>query len=246
MYNNKTIFAFIPAKTNSVGLPNKMFLRIGEFTLFEWTLLAAIKSRFIDEIVVSSHDDRIEDAITKFESKMHILFESTNKKIQYVRRPKELCDSMSKTEETISQFFQERFIYRSFDYMVMLQATSPARRNNLIDYCIENCVDKHDSLITVEKQTPFFWRKNTETQTVYPMYSLKNRPMRQQLTADDFFYKDNGNVYITKVQSYLANKIRVSGDVFLHETEKFESLQIDDSDDFAIMSKLYEYYGNFL
>jgi CMP-N-acetylneuraminic acid synthetase len=107
-------------------------------------------------------------------------------------------------------------------------------------------VHKYDSLLTVQKYTPFFWRKNNETQTTSPTYSLKNRPMRQELTEDDFYYHDNGNVYITKMHKYLENKIRVSGSVFLHETSNYESMQIDTQEDFDLMTLVYEKIGNFL
>lgn len=245
MFNNKTIFAFIPAKTNSVGLPNKMYKTIGLYSLFEWTLLAAMQSKYIDEIVVSTQDDKLEKVIHDFKIECASKY-SIDKNVIFVRRPLELCSPNCKTEEVINNFFLERYVYRSFDYMIMLQATSPARRNGLIDTCLEKCINGYDGLITVEKHTPFFWRKNTETQTVYPTYSLKNRPMRQEITDDDFCYKDNGNIYITSVQNYISSKIRVSGKVCLQETDKFESMQIDTQDDFDIVSKLFEHYGNFL
>jgi CMP-N-acetylneuraminic acid synthetase len=60
------------------------------------------------------------------------------------------------------------------------------------------------------------------------------------------FFKDNGNVYITEVQSYLQSKIRVSGKTCLYKTGKFESMQIDDIVDFTLMEKMYEYHGDFL
>lgn len=244
MYNNKSIFAFIPAKTNSTGLANKMFKTIGEFNLFEWTLLASLKSKYIDEVVVSSQDDNIEKNILDFKNFAIKNLGVENKNVIFVRRSTELCSPNCKTEEVMSNFFLERFSYRSFDFIVTLQATSPARRNNLIDQCIQKCIDSYDSLLTVEKHTPFFWRKNSETNTNYPTYSLRSRPMRQEINDDDFYYKDNGNIYISSVASYLNTKLRVSGKVCLHETDKFESMQIDTAEDFVIMSKLFEYYGS--
>jgi CMP-N-acetylneuraminic acid synthetase len=92
--------------------------------------------------------------------------------------------------------------------------------------------------------TPFFWEKCEEGGR--PLYNLKNRQMRQDIVDEDFYYHDNGNVYITKVSSFLKSRIRVSGKTFLYETPDFESMQIDTPDDFAIMTKMYEHYGSFL
>lgn len=246
MYNGKSIFAFIPAKTNSQGLPGKMFKKIGRYTLFEWTLYAAFKSEIIDEIVVSTNDLQIEKDIEIFKTRVISSLGLPNKKVLFVNRPKELCTPTSKTEEAMTHFLNEYFSYRSQDYLILLQATSPIRWNSLIDKCLEACVDRYDSLITVEKHTPFFWHKNSETQTVYPSYSLKNRPMRQEIQVDAFYYKDNGNIYITKVSKYLENKIRVSGDVFLYETDRFASMQIDYPEDLEIMNCIYEKFGEFV
>lgn len=246
MYKNSSIMAFIPAKTNSQGLPGKMFKKIGNYTLFEWTLLAAHKSEYIDEIVVSSNDAQIEDAIVSFSRHILTQLNIKNKKVQFVRRPDELCTATSKTEHAISHFFNEYYSYRQYDYMVLMQATSPIRWKNLTDNCIMSCVGLHDSLITVEKHTPFFWRKNSETSTVYPTYSLKNRPMRQEIQDDEYFYKDNGNIYITRVPKYIENKIRVSDDVFLYVTDTFASMQIDYNDDLDIMRCVHEKFGDFV
>lgn len=246
MIDGLSVMAFIPAKTNSVGLPGKLFKKIGGYSLFCWTLYAAYKSKYVDEIVVSTNDDKIDEEMKYFE--YHAVYDLglPPKKLQFIRRPNELCTPTSKTEEAITRFFNEFYSYRLFNYMVLLQATSPMRYNNLLDKCIEECVPSFDSLITVEKQTPFFWRKNSETQSVYPTYSLRNRPMRQELQDDEFAYKDNGNIYITKVSKYLQNKIRVSGNVHLHETDKFASMQIDTQDDFDLMECVYNKFGAFL
>jgi len=240
VFNNKKVLAFVPGKTGSVGLPGKLFKEIGGRSLLEWTLLAAWQSDYIDEIVVSSNDPLIKSAVEKFGNP---LYKKSN--ISFIQRPNELCTSTSKTEEAISNLFLMHPYYRDFDYLIMLQATSPARRNGLIDNCFRN-MNNYDSLITVEKSTPFFWKVNTEVAVNYPDYSLANRPMRQELKESDFYYKDNGNIYITKVFNFLQSKLRVSGKTFLYETSKFENLQIDDIEDFIMMESLYKHYGSFL
>lgn len=246
MFDRKSIFAFIPAKTNSVGLPGKMFKKIGDYNLFQWTLYAAYKSEYIDEVVVSTNDQQIEQEIKTFDQIAANILHIKPKKVLFVRRPNELCLPSSKTEDAITQFLLEYYSYRMYDYMVLLQPTSPIRWKNLIDSCVQNCVGIHDSLITVEKHTPFFWRKNSETQTIYPTYSLKNRPMRQEIQEQDFYFKDNGNVYITNVARYLQYKIRVSGKVCLHEIDKIASMQIDTQEDFDMIECVYSKFGAFV
>lgn len=256
MINGKKVLAFIPAKTGSVGLPGKMFKKIGKYSLLEWTLLAAYKSNYIDEIVVSSNDYMVEKIVDDFlltviDSGMDV----NDKQIKFVQRPDLLCTPTSKTEESISHFFETYTPYTiDYDYLVMLQATSPARRNGLIDKCFNKFIETNaDSLLTVTASTPFFW-KVSDNQHSYlnkyylytPTYDVLNRPMRQELLDKDYYYHDNGNIYITKVDKYLESRCRVSGTVEVYPTDKFESLQIDNMEDFVMMESLQKYYGSFL
>ncbi len=252
MIQNKRVLAFIPAKTGSVGLPGKLFKKIGGYTLLEWTLYAAYKSKYIDEIIVSSNDLEIKKLVSSFVS--NICFEYVlDKKIKFLQRPDNLCSPTSKTEDAVFHMFEADQSLKSYDHLIILQATSPARRNSLIDSCF-NEFEKHSksfpnkcSLITVEESTPFYWKyKDNDCSNGVPMYSLLDRPMRQELLKSDMMYKDNGNIYITDIQLFLTTKTRVSENAYLFLTNKFESMQVDTLEDFEIMSKLYEYYGGFL
>ena len=59
MYKNKTFLAIIPARGGSKRLPRKNILDLNGKPLITWTIEAAIKSKYIDGIVVSSDDDKI-------------------------------------------------------------------------------------------------------------------------------------------------------------------------------------------
>ena len=236
MINDKSILAFIPGKTGSVGLPNKLFKTIGGYSLLEWTLLAAMHSRYIDKVVTSSNDPRIKEAVESFSS--------NKERCEFLQRPDELCSPVSKTEEAIKHLLT---FYGNYDYLIMLQGTSPCRRMQLIDKCIETLVrGNYDSLITVKKTTPFFWRKDRITGDAFPSYSLKDRPMRQELLESDYQFFDNGNIYITKIECFRESGLRVSGTTCLYETPEFESMQIDDQEDFDMMSSLFNTFGGFL
>jgi N-acylneuraminate cytidylyltransferase len=246
MAGEGSTFAFIPAKTCSVGLPYKLFRKIGPHSLIEWTILAAIKSCYIDVIFVSSNDPFIKEVVDRFAKRV--------KPIYFIRRPDELCTATSKTEEAISHLLSTNDLAKKFDNMIMLQATSPARRNNLIDSCFNKLGSSGaDSLLTVSSHTPFFWIA-AQNQHSYldkynpylPTYDLVARPMRQELSEKDMYYHDNGNIYITKIKSFLDTKCRVSGHVEVYPTQRFESMQIDTQEDLDIMTSLYEYYGTFL
>ena len=60
--------ALIPARGNSKSIPRKNLIDFNGKPLIFWTIEAAIKSKYIDEVYVSSEDDEILDISKKFAS----------------------------------------------------------------------------------------------------------------------------------------------------------------------------------
>ena len=56
MINKHKVLAIIPARKNSKGLKNKNKLKFNKKPLFFWPLNAAIKSKYVDRVVLSSDD----------------------------------------------------------------------------------------------------------------------------------------------------------------------------------------------
>ena len=59
MYTNKTFLAIIPARGGSKRLPRKNVLDLCGKHLIAYTIEAALKSKYIDKVIVSSDDDEI-------------------------------------------------------------------------------------------------------------------------------------------------------------------------------------------
>ena len=54
MIKGKKLIAIIPARKNSKGIKNKNLFKIGKHSLLERAILIAKKSKFIDEVLVST------------------------------------------------------------------------------------------------------------------------------------------------------------------------------------------------
>lgn len=276
MINNNKVAAIIPARANSVGCPGKNYREINGKPLFMWSVEAALNSKYIDSILISTNDEEVSSI-----AKKHPLYDS---KIFVIQRPESFSSPDSKTEWAMIHALYDRISSEYFDIACLLQPTSPARRNNLVDSCLEKMIhDKHDSVLTVTEKTPFFWNikkvkgsveyvcdsckevlfsnKNNECQNCFheikkvinydryvsvPRYSLINRPMRQDLDITDMCYHDNGNFYACYARILFQTYSRVGSNVALFSTPFFESLQIDTEEDFSIMKKMVELYGSFL
>ena len=113
MYKDKTILAIIPARGGSKGLPRKNIKPLLDKPLIAWTIEQALKSRYLDEIIVNTDDDEIAEISRKYGAKIPFI------------RPKELALDNTPTFEVIEhtiKFYKEN-LKKEFDYVVLLEPT---------------------------------------------------------------------------------------------------------------------------
>jgi len=232
MIKDKKILAVVTARAGSKGLVGKNYKPFCNLPLFMWSVLAALESEYIDTVFVSTNCPFVKTITQQWK-------ENTSEPegdLHVVDRPPELCTDLSKNEEALIhslQIYEDKF-GESPDYIVNLQPTSPLRRNRLVDKCIETIYDHNcDSLLTVKASTPFFWKVTNGNPD--PMYDVLNRPMRQELTPEQLFWFDDGNVYIMTTDTLLSRMCRIGTNPFLYENEPVQSYQIDTELDFSVL-----------
>ena len=128
MINGKTILGIIPARGGSKRLPKKNIKMIANKPLLLWTLEAGKQSKFIDRLIVTSDDEQI-------------LKISTENSAEIVRRPSELSEDRTSTYDTIKHTIEK--IEEDYDYICLLQPTSPLRHSGHIDEALEQLVEKN-------------------------------------------------------------------------------------------------------
>ena len=234
MINNKKILAVILARKNSAGLPGKNYRPLLGLPCFLWSVKAAVQSKYIDLVAVSSYCPHVRDAWAK-----------TYNKAIYLQRPEELNGPLVKNEDVLKYSVKECQERHGFcaDLIITLQPTSPIRTNNLIDRCLEKMEEEQaDSLLTVTEHYPFVWKDKKNGAECPNMYYL-NRPMRQQMKKEDLYFIDNGNVYITKKNILMKENNRLGGKVSIYKINKYQSFQIDTLQDFEIIEKIGQVHG---
>tara|TARA_B100000989_G_scaffold224002_1_gene171456 strand:+ start:343 stop:1002 length:660 start_codon:yes stop_codon:yes gene_type:complete len=125
---NKKFLAIIPARKGSIRLPNKNNRKIGNFSLVELAIKAAKKSKLIDEIIVSSNDQKVFKTANKFSD------------IKVIKRPFKLSNSKAKLVDVCNHVLKK--INKEFEYLVLLQPTSPFRKQYHIDKAIKKVLKK--------------------------------------------------------------------------------------------------------
>jgi len=142
------IYALIPARKGSKRLPHKNIRAINGKLLVEYAIEEANKSKYIDEVFISTDDP----AVIKIANKYGL---------KYVDRPKELCTDNATTQDVINHFLDWIPFDRKPDAVVLLQPTSPLRTTEHIDKCIELYINGHFStVISVKEISPHTYYPN--------------------------------------------------------------------------------------
>ena len=142
MINGKSVLAVVPARAGSKGLPGKNIKELCGKPLIAWTIETALKSVHVDEVVVSTDSKEIAEIALRFGASVPFL------------RPHQLATdeatSFAVVEHCLDFYYVERAV--EFDYVVLLEPTSPLRRDTDIDQVLEKLdknADRFDSIITV-------------------------------------------------------------------------------------------------
>ena len=220
----KNIVAIIPARGGSQRIKKKNIKNIFKKPLLVWTILAAKRSKFIDEIYLTSDDSKILNIAKKYG-------------INCIVRPKNLSNNTIMPDAAVLHAFKK--IGKTFDYIVTLQPTSPLRKAADIDRAIVKIVKNNgDSLLSAFKTHSFIWKK---IKNIYKSnYDIYKRPRSQDFER----YQENGSIYITKPKIFIKNKNRLGGKIIISEMDRYASLDIDSIKDFKIAELILK-HGNF-
>lgn len=118
------IVAIIPARGGSKGIPYKNIKLVGGKPLIAWNIIAAKKSKFIDDVYVSTDDEKISSIALSYGAKI-------------INRPAELARDESSSESALLHAIGQINSEGVFpNEIVFLQCTSPLTTCEDIDNCI--------------------------------------------------------------------------------------------------------------
>lgn len=236
MYKSKSILAIIPARGGSKGLPDKNIKLLCGKPLIGWTISQAKASKYIDEIFVTTDCLKIANVAEQFGIKVPFL------------RPKELAtdsaSSMDVVDHVLSYFKEEG---KHFDYIILLEPTSPLRKKEDLDAAIKLAVDNETSdgvvsLGEVHMEHPMIVKKiNEKGKITSYIDEVKKITQRQQADKAYFPY---GVIYMIKSEVFKREKAFYTNNITPYFIERWQNYEVDDIYDFiaieSILNKIQE------
>ena len=235
MINNKKIIGIVPARIGSKGLKFKNLKKLNSKPLIFWPIKTLKRSKYIDKIILNTDSKKIKDLGAKMGAETPFL------------RPKYLASDNSKISDTIIhtiKYFKTKGIF--FDYLLLLEPTSPLTTTDDIDNAIE-CLEKSnknvDAIVSVAENVtahPKFCIK-LDSNEMIKKYDKKFYNINRQKLDKTYFY--SGNFYLSKVDSFIKLKTFYHNKTKAIISSKAKSFEIDDELDFFIVEKIMKHYN---
>ena len=188
MYKNKTFLAIIPARGGSKRLPRKNVLDLNGKPLIAYSIEAGLNSRYVDKVIVTSDDEEILTVSKKYDA-------------DTIQRPDELANDTATTFDAIKHAIDNS---EKYDYIVLLQATSPLRNEKHIDEAIELLENKKaNAVVSVcEMDHSPLW-SNPLNEDLSMVGFLKDEVMNKRSQDLERYYRLNGAIYICETKKLL-------------------------------------------
>ena len=192
-----SVIALISARGGSKGIPRKNVLPVAGKPLIAWTIAAALGSRKLSRLLVTTDDAEIAEVARAQGAEVPFL------------RPAELARDESPVIEAVEHAL--RWVETSDgalpEYVLLLQPTSPLRTTADIDGAIDLAYLRNaDAVLSVCEASPhpYLARKIDRDGALGDFIDLPTKPVRRQEYPPAYVL--NGAIYVNRVQSLLTSR----------------------------------------
>lgn len=230
MINNKTAIGIIPARKGSKGLPGKNIRQICGKPLIGWTIEKALKSEFLDVVLVTTDSDDIALVARDYGATIPFM------------RPAKLASDTASSYDVIRHAldYYQANEHREFDYTVLLEPTSPLREDDDIDRVLlaldSNSTD-FDAVVTLGEvgEHPSIM-KRLEGNRIEPFCLELAQTMRRQDNVPAFF--PYGVAYAAKTLALLKENTFYVQRCMGIPIRRYQNYEIDDIYDFICVENV--------
>ncbi|WP_339060487.1 acylneuraminate cytidylyltransferase family protein [Tepidibacillus marianensis] len=226
MLNGKRILGIIPARGGSKGVPRKNIRVVAGKPLIAWTIDEARKSKYIDQLILSSEDQEIIQVAKEYDCEVPFV------------RPKELAQDNTPGIDPVLHAIE---MLSGYEYIILLQPTSPLRTVEDIDGCIEKCIQNQNDYgvsVTETDKSPY-WMYSIENDKMVPVLSQDMIINRRQESPK--VYELNGAIYIAKTEKLIESKTFLNKVTVPYIMPKERSVDIDTELDLKLVELILNY-----
>lgn len=215
----KTVLAIIPARAGSKRIKNKNKLKLAGKELVRYAIESTLSAKLISTIAVSSDDDDILTIAKEYEE------------LHAIKRPLEIAGDYAQAITYVDHAIE--VLNQSFDYVVIIQPTSPLTTGEDIDGTLNllfnNTADSAVSIMKLDHAIhPVKIKKLQELELVSYFEEEKNRMAAHEIPT---LYVRNCSVYASTIETIKQG--RIIGDKCLgYLMPRERSLDINDPIDF--------------
>jgi len=224
MINGKKVYAIIPVRGGSKGIPGKNLYKLGNETILERAIRQAKSCSHIDQVIVSTDDPQMYEISKKHGVNAPGL------------RPDSLATSNAKTIDVIFHLLNELKIKDS--YILLLQVTSPLRNNedfeNIFKLITENKADSVVSVTAHDDPHPYKIQK-IENGYLKSFLGYESMVPRQELPK---VYRLNGAFYLTDTNTLLSKKSFFTDKTMPYLMPEERSINLDTKMDLLLLKAI--------
>lgn len=233
MYKDKRILALIPARGGSKGLPGKNLRPLGGKPLIAWSIEAGRHSRHVDDVLVTTDSKKIARVSQRAGASVPFL--------RPARLAKDNSPTLGAVEHALA--YCKQHLGKTYDYVVLLEPTSPLREDGDIDRMIEKLIDsdgKYDAIISVgEVREHPSLLKRVSGESLLPFCPSLKPASRRQDNAPAYF--PFGVAYIVRTKVLLREKTFYPRKKTYFIIQRYQNYEIDDFYDFLCIESILKH-----
>ena len=232
MYKEQKILAIITARGGSKGLPGKNIKKLHGKPLIAWTIEHVKNSKLIDYLFISTDSKEIAEICEIYGQCVTEL------------RPAYLATDSSSSMDVIVYTLERLKSYgQEYEYVMLLEPTSPMRKKGDLDNMIKLAVDNSDKdgVISVGKvhlEHPMIVKKISEEGNIVP-YMMGQAVAYQRQQHDEALFP-YGVGYLIKTVVFNAEHTIYTSNMLPYYIERWQSYEIDDIYDFKCIETILQ------
>ena len=211
------VLAVIPARGGSKGIPRKNIKPLAGKPLIAWTIEAAIQAQGIERVIVSTEDEEIALVAKQYGAEVPFM------------RPLALAQDDTPGIAPVLHAIEQ---LPDYDWVLLLQPTSPLRSTEDIEGIIQFCRDEGAPSavsVTAVSKHPFWMYQRDDRKRLQPL--IPNRPeiaRRQDLPST---YALNGALYLARTGWLIQNQGFIGPETLGYAMPEERSVDLDTPQD---------------